>query len=107
MNETELVNWIVELIRDDNIHTFYVSGDWKKLRKEVLKEQHDECQMCKARGDHSKAVTVHHIKHLKQYPQLALTKSNLMAVCKECHNELHPEKNRNHKAKVQLNEERW
>lgn len=107
MDTTELVSWIIKLIRDNNIHAFYVSGQWKKLRKEVLKEQHKECQLCKSRGEYSKAVTVHHIKHLKKYPQLALTKSNLMSVCKECHNELHPEKNRNHKARTILNEERW
>lgn len=107
MNEIELVSWITKLIRDGNIHAFYVSSIWEYRRAEVLKEQNYECQRCKARGTYSEATTVHHIKHLKKYPQLALTKSNLMSVCKECHNELHPEKNRNHKAKAQLNEERW
>ncbi|WP_143316874.1 HNH endonuclease signature motif containing protein [Clostridium sp. HBUAS56017] len=107
MDEIELIKWITKLIRDNNIHGFYVSTAWKHLRLEVLDEQNHECQMCKAKGEYSKATTVHHIKHVNKHPQLALTKSNLMAVCKECHNELHPEKRRNYKPKVLLNEERW
>ncbi|URZ07550.1 hypothetical protein CLROS_028890 [Clostridium felsineum] len=107
MKEIELINWIITLTQQHNIHAFYVSTIWKHTRKEVLEEQNYECQRCKANGEYSEAATVHHIKHLRQYPQLALTKSNLMSVCKKCHNELHPEKNRNHKPKVLLNEERW
>ena len=53
-----------------------------------------------------KKLLINHIKHLKDHPELALTRSNLMAVCKECHNELHPEKHR-HKSKEVINEERW
>ena len=36
MDVIELVNWITKLIRDNNIHAFYVSGLWKKLRREVF-----------------------------------------------------------------------
>ena len=71
-----------------------------------------DCQHCKSKGEANKANTVHHIKHLKQHPELALDEENLMAVCKECHNELHPEKHYSfmrHKSykKKYLNEERW
>ncbi len=34
---------------------------------------------------------VHHIKHLQDYPELALTDSNLMPLCFDCHKEMHPE----------------
>jgi len=35
---------------------------------------------------------VHHIKHLKDFPELALVDSNLESLCFTCHNEEHPEK---------------
>lgn len=106
MDTIELINWITKLIKENNIHAFYVSGPWKKLRQEVINKSNKECQLCKSKGKVSTATTVHHIKHLKDHPELALTRSNLMAVCKECHNELHPEKHR-HKSKKVINEERW
>ncbi|MFQ9545600.1 MAG: HNH endonuclease [Clostridium sp.] len=106
MDTIELINWITKLIKENNIHTFYVSRPWKKLRQEVINQSNKECQLCKAKGKVSTATTVHHIKHLKDHPELALTRSNLMAVCKECHNELHPEKHR-YKFKEVINEERW
>jgi len=100
VNTTQLVQWINTLIRYHNIKAFYNSALWENLRQEVLEEQHYECQVCKVK---SPAEAVHHVKFLRQHPELALTKSNLMCLCKECHYEVH------HKAenKPQLNEERW
>ena len=107
IDTTELIKWINKLFKENNIHAFYVSGLWKKLRKEVLDEQNNECQICKAKGKYKRATTVHHIKHVKDFPWLALTKDNLMCVCSECHNILHPEKARYKIKKEQLNEEKW
>ncbi|NFF80427.1 HNH endonuclease [Clostridium botulinum] len=108
MDITELIKWITKLFNEHNIHAFYVSTAWKKLREQVLREQNYECQICKSKGKYSRASTVHHIKHLKEYPSLALTKSNLMCVCNSCHNILHPEKMKfKFKKKKQLNEEQW
>jgi len=107
MGDDNLVNWIQNLIENDNIKAFYNSGSWQNIRAEILEEQRHECQMCKERGMYSEAVTVHHVEHVKKRPDLALTKSNLMSLCKECHNEVHPEKNKYHAVKPQLNIERW
>lgn len=103
MGTNELVQWINYLIQHNNIKAFYNSTLWEHIREEVLNEQHHECQLCKAKGLYSEAVTVHHIKYLRKHPELALTKSNLMAVCKDCHYNIH------HRAetKPQLNIERW
>lgn len=110
MDKRKLVNWINKLIREDNIHAFYISKSWIELRSKVLKEQNNECQICKERGKYKRARTVHHIKHIKNRPDLALTRSNLLCVCEACHNELHPEKFEKYifkTKKSELNEERW
>lgn len=110
MDKAKLVNWINKLIREDNIHAFYISGRWIRLRAEALKRDNKECQQCKARGKARRAKTVHHIKHVKEHPSLALSMDNLMSLCNECHNEVHPEKLEKYRAKnikEQLNEEKW
>ena len=102
------LNDIIKLIRSGNVHAFYKSGEWLAARAEILKEQKNECQICKSKGGYSEANIVHHIKHLKEHPELALVKSNLMAVCGACHNELHPEKAfKDRTKKKPINEERW
>jgi 5-methylcytosine-specific restriction protein A len=61
---------------------------WRKVRKQFLAD-HPLC--ADPRGDHARAgVTrdakqVHHIKPLVTHPELAFTRSNLMAVCHRCH----------------------
>lgn len=111
MNQQRLVTWIYNLMQSNNLRRFYKSKLWRKLRSEVLKENNYECQVCKHKGKYSKAYIVHHILHVKDRPELALTKANLMSVCAECHNILHPEKGFSnfHKKnnKQFLNEEKW
>jgi len=89
MTQTELVNWINALIKHNNIKAFYNSALWEHVRQEVLSEQHYECKRCKDKGKYSKAVTVHHKHYLRKHPELALTKSNLEAICGDCHFEEH------------------
>lgn len=114
MNKLELKKWIKELLTQGKIDDFYKSKYWRKLRKEVLKEQKEECQECLNLGKRTKANTVHHVQFVDKHPELALSKfyaykgkqyRNLICVCPDCHNKLHPEK---HKQKKELiNEERW
>ena len=112
MNNSELVNWIRELYRTGNIKKFYNSKTiWRPKRAEILRRDNNECQMCKAKGKYTAATTVHHIKHLDKYPWLALVDSNLISLCSECHNEVHPEKLKKYQKKRKkdkfINEERW
>ena len=114
MNKLELKKWIKELLTQGKIDDFYKSKYWRKLRKEVLKEQKEECQECLKLGKRTKANTVHHVQFVDKHPELALSKfyaykgkqyRNLICVCPDCHNKLHPEK---HKQKKELiHEERW
>lgn len=103
MNVIELVIWIKELIEHNNIKAFYNSAQWEHLRRGVLDEQHHECQLCKDNGQFAEADTVHHKEPVRKRPDLALTKSNLLAVCDQCHYEIHH--TRLHRE--QLNEEKW
>ena len=114
MNKLELKKWIKELLTQGKIDDFYKSKYWRKLRKEVLKEQKEKCQECLKLGKITKANTVHHVQFVDKHPELALSKfytykgkqyRNLICVCPDCHNKLHPEK---HKQKKEpINEERW
>lgn len=122
MNKLELVKWINSLIEKKELWKFYKSKYWcgdkdtEGLKNEVLKEQHYECQECLKQGKITTADTVHHIQFVRKHPELALSKyytfngkryRNLIAVCKTCHNKLHPEKlNKSSKDKF-TNEERW
>jgi 5-methylcytosine-specific restriction endonuclease McrA len=84
---------LLKAVENGNVRKFYKSTVWKHKRKEILKRDNYECQKCKNKGRFSKAKIVHHIKHLREYPELALDDENLLSVCGACHNILHPEKN--------------
>lgn len=92
---------------------FYVSKEWRRVRKKVLAADKYECQDCKAKGYYTRANHVHHVKHLEQYPELALeeyytdgagTHRQLISLCERCHMQRHDYQ---HKPKEPLTEERW
>lgn len=85
-----------KMIDNGNADGFYSWKPWKRLRASVLRLDHNECQLCKAKGRYSRAEIVHHVKHLKDRPDLALSiwdgeERQLVSVCRRCHEELHPE----------------
>lgn len=100
MNEID--TWIRGLILEGRTHGFYTSPIWMKTRRAALKRAHGECQRCKARGKVVKADTVHHIRYLRDRPDLALDDDNLEALCAQCHYDEH------HRKKPGFtNAERW
>ncbi len=62
-------------------------------------------------GDNKKirrAEEVHHIKELREYPNLALDDHNLISLCIQCHNIRHGRKPKRFVRKKKLvTEERW
>ena len=77
-------------------HEFYSWGEWRRLRAQVLKLDNCECQECRRKGRYTKAAIVHHVQHLRDRPDLALSiydgdLRQLESVCKRCHEALHPE----------------
>lgn len=83
---------LIEEIKKGNELAFYNSTVWRKKREEIKKLQNNECQLCKREGKVGACECVHHILHLKEYPEFALSNDNLMCLCNKHHNEVHPEK---------------
>ena len=103
-----------DLIKNGQSDLFYSWKAWKRLRLEVLKLDHYECQRCKQlQHRYRRATIVHHVKHLTDRPDLALSvwdgkERQLISVCKSCHEELHPESQRQFaSACVPITQERW
>ena len=74
INQNEVGRWVQSLIEAENLHAFYISGEWLRLRADVLDEYKHECQHCKNRGYYTEANTVHHVQYVKKHPSLALSK---------------------------------
>ena len=83
---------------------------WRTLRAEVMRQHHNECVMCRQAGKITKATTVHHVYHVKEYPQYALSQYiykdgvrivNLIPLCDGCHNREHPEKFDKHRKNIE------
>lgn len=105
---------LVELIADGKADLFYSWTAWLHKRDEVFKLDNYECQYCKAKGKYTRAEIVHHIKHLKERPDLALSifdgeERQLISCCKLCHEEQHPERFKSLRKSKKLfwTEERW
>lgn len=116
------VERIKQLIEREKLALFYNDRYWRKLAHSIMKEQHYECQLCKAAGRYSKARIVHHVNYLRKRPDLAYSrtyvdvdgheKPQLIALCFDCHEKIHERgayKNNFSKnsAKKFVNEEKW
>lgn len=125
--QEQIAVWIKKLIQDGELWRFYKSKEWLVIKVEVLKEFHNECAICKSKGkitrydvdkDGKKKLisTVHHNQFVRIHPELATCKyyyyegkkyRNLIPVCKCCHNQLHPEKNKSKRKESFVNKELW
>lgn len=98
---------------------FYDTPEWRAKRDEVLRRDHGECYYCRLRGHYSPAVIVHHVLHLEDRPDLALSDTytdehgkehrQLVSVCRDCHETVcHPRRLRAGAPKEPpITEERW
>ncbi len=96
MTEEETAEWVRRLWKTNK--NFYKTYAWVSFRARVMQKKKHRCELCWNGGIDGKSVrrykcatTLHHKKHLKDYPELALTESNMEALCKECHKLRHPE----------------
>lgn len=115
------VNWEREIAKG-NVERFYKSTDWLETREKALMRDKYTCQFYIGNFEqHGKkpdrfklvrANTVHHIKPVREYPELCLDVDNLVSLSHEAHEIIegrtdilkeYAEKNR----KKPLTEERW
>lgn len=112
------MEWIAEAVRADDMQAFYKSSAWMHLRRAVLAHDHYECQDCKAAGKLTRAEMVHHEKHVRQRPDLALSmwyidpatgmkRRQLISLCYACHERRHPERLHKRERRPPVTEERW
>lgn len=114
ITQTQLTR-LNQLLGDGQNHDFYCWTAWLKCREQVLAYDRHECQLCKAQGRYSRAVLVHHVKHLRDRPDLALSlfdpetgERQLVSLCKACHEAQHPKALRPFQpSKPPLTAERW
>lgn len=107
---------IIDMIRKDDMRAFYNSWDWRKLSHAVIKENNNECYVCKMRGKYSPAILTHHVNELRKRPDLAYSrtftdeqgniKKQLIPLCFNCHEKIH-ERGFFKVSSHFSNEERW
>ena len=72
---------------------FYRSKAWQDTRAFVWDRAHGLCERCMERGEVKAADVVHHMKPLTEAnvndPDVALNPDNLVALCHDCHTEVH------------------
>jgi len=54
---------------------------WQELRLEILRRDRWQCRECGKPG----RLEVHHIKRVRDFPDLAYDPANLMCLCGSCH----------------------
>lgn len=101
------IDFVRDCIANREMHAFYTWTPWEKVRLDALKLDKFECQHCKAKGKYTKATTVHHVNHVKQHPELALSlwyedregkrRRNLVSLCHDCHEKEHSYRKKNEK----------
>jgi 5-methylcytosine-specific restriction endonuclease McrA len=62
-------------------HAIYRSPRWAVLRLEAKRRDQWRCTECKAVG----RLEVHHMKRVKDHPELAYDLKNLTTLCGRCH----------------------
>ena len=76
-------------------HQFYHSKAWKNERGVVWDRAHGLCERCAEKGDVKPADVVHHVVPLTERnvndPDIALNPDRLLALCDDCHTEVHKE----------------
>lgn len=77
---------------------FYTSPAWKHCKDSYLQSVGRLCERCLSQGKIVTADVVHHKIHITPEnigdPTITLNHGNLMALCQDCHAEVHKQKKR-------------
>ena len=81
---------------DENIERFYTSRTWRSCRESFLLSRGRLCEKCMEKGLTVPAAHVHHRTPITpetvKNPEITLSHENLMALCENCHQEMHRRK---------------
>lgn len=109
----------LSLIKQGKVKEFYDSTEWDILREKALERDHYTCQFFIGAWNDGlhipdkikivRAVYVHHIKSVKEFPELALDLDNLVSLSFEAHEIVEDRVSvfKKKPCKSQLNVERW
>lgn len=108
---------LVRLIAQGKEAQFYDWPEWDARRCDALRIDRNECCLCRTRKHrYRRAVLVHHVKHLRDRPDLALSlydpdtgERQLVSLCRPCHEDEHPERRWRQSSvpKAPVTAERW
>lgn len=86
------------LIARGRLHEFYNDRYWRRLSHQIIAEHDHDCMLCRQQGHAGTAVLTHHVRHLKDFPELAYSRTyrdaqgdhiQLMPLCYDCHERIH------------------
>lgn len=81
-------NKMREQYKDEAIKRFRNSKWWKIKAKQIMKDYHYQCQLCKHNGVNRTADEVHHIIPLSVDFEKRLDDRNLIPLCEKCHDNM-------------------
>ena len=64
---------------------FYGKAAWQRLRRMARQRDNYLCQECLKEKRITQAEEVHHVKPVDECPELAMDLSNLVSLCRACH----------------------
>lgn len=73
----------------EKFKAFYNSKEWKQIKSRKFREAEGLCEQCLKAGVVRAGVDVHHIVPVEKNWNKRLEYSNLILLCKECHNGRH------------------
>ena len=68
---------------------YYMTKEWQRFRALVFKERGKACELCGS----TDRVTVHHLKPVKERPDLMFDMNNVQCLCLSHHNAAHDRNN--------------
>lgn len=74
--------------------SFYISSEWKRVRRLIWKRDKAVCQRCGQQKIDNASFHIHHIKSFA-HQELRCDINNLILLCKPCHQWVHSKRNTN------------
>lgn len=71
----------------------YAGSEWKEVQRQVYKRDNYHCVRCGSPKRGWRGLHAHHIKSWAGNPELRFKLSNIVTLCKDCHNWVHSRAN--------------